>query len=156
MTPSGAPKWRPESAIALVALVLLVVITLLNVVTRYFTDESLAWTEELSVFLMVILALSGTASATLRDTHLRIEAFYESGSAERQLKLRRLVAFITAVFYLFLAAVFARFTWDEFRFDETSMGLGLPRWWYSVWVAPLCLLIAGRALQVMRLARTPS
>ncbi len=39
-----------EEGLAVACMVLLVVITLLNVVTRYFTDQSFAWTEELSVF----------------------------------------------------------------------------------------------------------
>ena len=39
-----------EEALAVAAMAVLVAITLLNVMTRYFTDESYAWTEELSVF----------------------------------------------------------------------------------------------------------
>ena len=47
-----------EEALAVAAMAVLVAITLLNVMTRYFTDESYAWTEELSVFLMVVMALA--------------------------------------------------------------------------------------------------
>src|SRR4051812_8574521 len=54
------PPW--EERIAVAALALLLVITLANVFTRYFTDDSFAWTEELSVFLMVVLALAGAAA----------------------------------------------------------------------------------------------
>ena len=34
---------------------------------------------------------------------------------------------------------------DEVRWGETSMGLGVPRWWFTAAVPPLCLAIALRA-----------
>jgi TRAP-type transport system small permease protein len=139
-----------ERNVAAGAMLLLVIITLANVLTRYFTDESLAWTEELSIFLMVILTLAGTASAALKDAHLRIEAIYEAGSEQRQQRLRRAVAWITALFFVFLAAIFSRFVYDEIHFAETSMGLDVPRWWYSIWIPLLCLLIAWRALASLK------
>ena len=36
---------------------------------------------------------------------------------------------------------------DEIRWGETSMGLGVPRWWFTVAIPPLCLAIAARAAQ---------
>jgi TRAP-type C4-dicarboxylate transport system permease small subunit len=38
-----------------------------------------------------------------------------------------------------------RMVWDEFRFGETSPGIGLPKWWYSVWLPVLSVAIALRA-----------
>jgi hypothetical protein len=35
--------------------------------------------------------------------------------------------------------------WDEYRFEETTPGIGLPKWWYSIWLPVLSLAIAGRA-----------
>lgn len=140
---SGPPLF--EERIAVAALALLVVLTLANVVVRYFTDESFAWTEELSVFLLVVLALAGAGAAAARDRHIRIEFFYEGGSPRRRRALALLSAASSALFFLLMAALFARYTWDEYRYGETSMGIGVPRWWYSVWLAPLCLLIAWRA-----------
>jgi TRAP-type C4-dicarboxylate transport system permease small subunit len=34
---------------------------------------------------------------------------------------------------------------DEIRWGETSMGLGVPRWWYSIATPVLCAAIALRA-----------
>ena len=58
-------------------------ITMVNVVVRYLTDESFAWTEEFSVFLLVLTTMAGTAAAAMRDNHIRIEFFFSSGSASR-------------------------------------------------------------------------
>ncbi len=57
----------------------LCVITMANVMVRYLSDQSIAWTEEFSVFLLVLTTMAGTAAAALRDTHIRIEFFLDSG-----------------------------------------------------------------------------
>ena len=55
-----------------------------------------------------------------------------------------------SLFFLFLAALTADMVWDDFRYQETSSGLGLPRWWYTAWVPALSLAIALRAALVLR------
>jgi TRAP-type C4-dicarboxylate transport system permease small subunit len=124
---------------------LLVAITLLNVVTRYLTDQSYAWTEEISVFLMVVMTLAGASAAAGRDRHIRIEFFYESGSAARRRWLAVVAACIAGLLFLGLAVLFARMVGDEIRYQETSMGLGVPRWWFTVLSPLLCLAIAARS-----------
>ncbi len=63
---------------------LLACITFANVLVRYFTDSSFAWTEEFSVFLMILLAMVAGSAAVARDRHIRIEYFSESGSMARR------------------------------------------------------------------------
>ena len=44
--------------------------------------------------------------------------------------------------------------WDDYRFEETSPGIGVPQWWYSVWMPVMCALTTARAVQVfVRLRR---
>jgi TRAP-type C4-dicarboxylate transport system permease small subunit len=142
-------RWLPvalEEGMAVASMVLLVAITLLNVLTRYFTDESYAWTEEISIFLMIVMTLAGAASAASRDQHIRIEFFYESGSAARQSRLKIIASCMTALLFLILTVLFSRTLFDEVKYAETSMGLGVPRWWYTAVVPVLCALITLRAL----------
>lgn len=154
------PPRRPwEEAIAAGSMALLLVITLLNVALRYLTDESIAWTEEISVFLMVLLALAGAAAVGREDRHIRIEFFLRRRGADGQEHERRGLrlfgAACTCVAFALLALLFTRWVADQVRYEETSMGLGVPLWWYGVWVPPLCLAVAGRAGVVWwRLLRT--
>jgi hypothetical protein len=39
--------------------------------------------------------------------------------------------------------------WDEYRFEVTSPGLGLPTWIYTIWLPLLSLAIFGRAVGVL-------
>lgn len=137
---------RIEDWIGVIVMLLLVGITFANVVVRYFTDESFAWTEEFSVFLMIVLALVAGSAAVARDRNIRIEFFFERGSAVRQKRLAILSALAVAVMFLALAVLGARVTWDEYTFGETSPGIGVPSWWYSIWLPVLSGAIALRAL----------
>ena len=124
----------------------LALITFANVLTRYFTNQSFAWTEEFSVFLMIVLALVGSSAAVARDRHIRIEYFSESGSMARRKKLSRLGAVLVALLFVLIGALSARLVWDDYRFGETSPGIGVPQWWYSIWLPIISLGIALRAV----------
>lgn len=144
----AAPRRPPvlvEEAIAVVCMAVLVALTLANVVVRYLTDISFAATEEVSISLMVVMTVAGACAAAARDRHVRIEYFYETGSVARRRRLALLSAAVTCVFFVMLGVLSARVVWDEYRYEETTMALGLPRWWFTGWVPVLCGVLALRA-----------
>jgi TRAP-type C4-dicarboxylate transport system permease small subunit len=134
-----------EEGLAVACMAVLLLITILNVLTRYFTDQSFAWTEEISIFLMVVMTLAGASAATARDRHIRIEYFYEGGTLQRRRRLQVLAACLTALLFALLALLFGRVVLDEIHYEETSMGLGLPRWWFTLLSPLLCLAIVLRS-----------
>ncbi len=146
---AGARLLRLEDWLTVTAMALLALITFANVIVRYFTDSSFAWTEELSIFLMIVLSLVGGASAVARDQHIRIEFFCAAGSAARRRRLAQLGALLVALLFALIAALSVRVVWDDWRFEETSPGIGVPQWWYSIWLPLLSLLIAGRAVGLL-------
>ena len=58
-------------------------------------------------------------------------------------------AVILLIAALVLAVFGAYLAWDEYRFEVTSPGLGLPTWIYTVWLPILSLAICGRAAGAM-------
>jgi TRAP-type transport system small permease protein len=145
MKSAPAAPLHPEQWIGALTMALLVLITGANVVVRYLTDRSFAWTEEISVFLLIVLTLAGSAWAATRDGHIRIEYLYMRGSEKQRSVLRWLSRLATAGIFFLLAVLAARACWSEFSFGETTAGLGLPRWWYTAWIPPLTLWVAVRA-----------
>ena len=99
---------------------------------------------------MIVLAMVGGASAVARDTHIRIEFFAEGGSAQRRRRLAQLGAALVALLFAFIAVISVRVVWDDFRYEETSPGIGVPTWWYSIWLPILSALIAARAIGLFR------
>ena len=75
----------------------LALITFANVLARYFSNESAAWTEEIAVFLMIALTLVAASAAVARDRHIRIEYFSDSGSMARRTGLSRFGAVMVAM-----------------------------------------------------------
>ena len=124
----------------------LALITFANVIARYFTNQSFAWTEEFSVFLMIVLALVGSSAAVARDRHIRIEYFSDSGSMARRRALSRFGAVLVALLFTLVGVLSIRLVWDDYRFGETSPGIGIPQWWYSIWLPIISFGIALRAV----------
>jgi TRAP-type C4-dicarboxylate transport system permease small subunit len=137
-----------EEGLAVACMALLLLITLGNVLTRYFTDQSFAWSEEISVFLMVVMTLAGASAAAARDRHIRIEFFYDGGSQRRRQRFKVFAACTTTLLFALLTVLFGRVVGDEIRYGETSMGMGMPRWWFTVFSPLLCATIALRCAGV--------
>ncbi len=146
--PDEPRSLRLEDWLTVIVMALLALITFANVIVRYFTDTSFAWTEEISVFLMIVLALVAGSAAVARDVHIRIEWFAEGGSARRRQALARFGALMVALLFGVIAVLSVRVVWDDFRFEETSPGIGVPQWWYSVWLPVFSALIAWRAIDL--------
>lgn len=145
-----------EDWLTVIVMGLLALITFANVIARYFTDQSFAWTEEFSVFLMIVLALVAGSASVARNRQIRIEYFADSGSEKRQRALARFGALMVFVLFALIAVLSVRVVWDDFRFGETSPGIGIPQWWYTIWLPVCSTAIAGRALGLfIRRGRQP-
>ena len=135
-----------EDWLTVIVMGALALITFGNVIARYFTSQSFAWTEELSVFLMIVLALVGSSAAVARDRHIRIEYFSDAGAPARRRALARFGAAMVALLFALIGVLSIRLVWDDYRFEETSPGIGVPQWWYSIWLPIFSLGIALRAV----------
>ncbi|MDP1648824.1 MAG: TRAP transporter small permease [Rubrivivax sp.] len=140
-------RLRWEDWLGAAVLALLALITFANVLARYFTNQSFAWTEEISISLMVVLTLVAAGAAVARDRHIRIEVFFGKGSPVQRRALALLSAAATLLAFTLLAALGGRLAWDDFRYEVTSPGIGVPQWWYTVALPVFALAIAARALQ---------
>ena len=155
--PAGAPgPWRlaPEEWACAATMALLCLITLANVLVRYLTNISFAFTEEISVWLMVVMTLFGSAAAFTRGQHIAITWFVERLPAAARAGVRRWGVVASVLMFALLAALGARMAWDDFRFDVTTPAMGLPQWLYTVWLPVLSLLVLWRLLQVFFRVRT--
>jgi TRAP-type C4-dicarboxylate transport system permease small subunit len=152
--PGGPPptlppraRFRAERFLGAASMALLVAITLANVLTRYFTDISLAFTEEVSVFLLIFLTFVGAAKAFLDGNQIAMEFFVARlGWAWR----RRFLLFALAMSALMIALVGwygTRMAWDDYDMEVTSPGLGWPQWIYTAWMPLLCIPMLARIAQ---------
>ncbi|PLC50124.1 TRAP transporter permease DctQ [Pollutimonas subterranea] len=128
----------------------LALITFGNVIGRYLTDTSFAWTEEISVFLLIVLTMTAGASAFVRNQHIRIELIADGGSAQRRRRLALISAVVVLLFFILLAVLSARMAYDDYSYGDTSPAIGVPAWWYSIWMPILASAIALRMAGMLR------
>ncbi len=146
-----------ERMLGAAIMAVLCLITFANVVVRYFTNISFAFTEELSVALMVIGALVGTAAAFAGDRHIRLTFLIERLPVAKQRLVELFVLLCCLGLFVMLTWLATRYVWDEYRFEVMSPGLGIPQWRYTVAMpvlsALICLRILGRLIRVGRTVR---
>jgi TRAP-type C4-dicarboxylate transport system permease small subunit len=143
-----------EEFCAALAMALICCITFANVLVRYLTDVSFAFTEEFSVFLMVVLTLFGASAAFARDRHIRMTFLADRLPRLVARKLEYVVMALSAIMF----AVMAWYGWflflDDWQYDTTSPGIGIPQWIYTIWLpllsAVIFLRIVGRLVRLVR------
>ena len=143
-----------EKVLVAAAMAAMALNTFANVATRYLTDVSLAFTEEYSVALMVVVALLGTSLATAAGRHVRIGTLVDglAPPARRGAEVAALA--LTVLCFGILAAWGAMLAWDEYEYEVMSSGLGHPQWWYTAALPALSVAVVLRALgRIVRLLR---
>jgi TRAP-type C4-dicarboxylate transport system permease small subunit len=155
------PEDRPrigtavEEGVAAIAMALVCVITFANVLVRYFTAASFAFTEEFSVFLLVVMTLAGASAAFARNRHIRMEYFVGKLPAGTHRAVEFLVTLCGAALFAGLAFYGTYLLLDDYQYGTTSPGIGVPQWIYTVWLpllsALITLRIVGRLARLVRL-----
>jgi TRAP-type C4-dicarboxylate transport system permease small subunit len=138
-----------EEALAAGAMALLCIITMANVVVRYFTNISFAFTEEISVWLMVVMTLVGAAGAFVKGHHISINFFVDRLRPAARYTVRLLGLLASTTMFATLAVFGTRMAYEDFRYEVTSPALGVPQWLYTVWLPVLSLLIVVRLIQLV-------
>ncbi len=126
----------------------LCLLTMANVLVRYFTDISFAFTEEISVALLVVMTLVGASHAFASNHHIAITFFVDRKPALLGLA-RRFAAACSLLMFGLLAWYGVAMAWDDYNFEVTSPSLGVPQWWYTIWLPLLSIVIVLRLLAVL-------
>jgi TRAP-type C4-dicarboxylate transport system permease small subunit len=143
-----------EKVVAAAAMAALCLITLGNVVARYLTNYSFAFTEEYSIALMVVVTMLGAGIATAADRQIRITWFADLLPPRARLAAESAATVAVIGMFLLLVVLGGRLVWDEYRFEVTSPGLGEPQWIYTLALPLLSLVVISRAVgHLIRVAR---
>jgi TRAP-type C4-dicarboxylate transport system permease small subunit len=137
-----------ERFLMAVSMGMLCLLTMANVLVRYFTDISFAFTEEISVALMVVMTLIGASHAFATNHHIAITFFVERMPAFKKVA-QRFAAVCSLLMFGLLAWYGVAMAWDDYAFEVTSPSLGVPQWWYTVWLPVLSIVIVLRLLALL-------
>ena len=136
-----------EEAACAGLLLLMALLAFVNILVRYLTDYSFAFSEELEVSALVYLTLFGAAAAFRRGLHLGLSFFLNRfGPRGRRAFLLLSVGLTLAVFAVLTYYALLQIR-DEMELRTLSEALEVPQWLYTLAIPLGAVLIAVRLLQ---------
>lgn len=133
-----------ERTLGALAMGLICLISFANVIVRYVTDFSFAFTEEYSTFLLVFLTFVGAALASASNNHIRITVLVNLLPAKGRIVCEMLSVVATTLMFSMVIYYGGQLAYDEFIWGETSPGLGHPRWIYTIWAPMISVVVVLR------------
>lgn len=153
-TPKPRVPLTIEETLVAATMALVALITFANVVMRYLTNVSFAFTEEYSIALMVVLTFLGASAAVVKDRHIRITFVTDKLSPTNRRRAEIFAMLCMVAMYGLLVIYGAWSTWDDYRFEVTSPALGLPQWIYTLCLPVLSVAVLARAVgRIIRIHR---
>lgn len=136
------------NAPAFVLFVALAAIVLLQFVSRYVLNNSVAWTEEIARYLLIGVAYAGSVIALQKREHIFLEVIYRRVPAASVKLLAMMVDVVTVAFHAALALLAAGLTLAA---DRRMTSVDLPKSIVYGFVA--ITLFAATVVAVQRLIR---
>ena len=126
-------------------LLMIVISTLLQVLSRYLIGSPIGWTEELARFLMIWLVFFGASAGIKRQEHIKVEFFLQKMPE----KLRKVVIAgsmaITAIFLIILIYQGALLTIQMSSVPAVTMPITIAYIYLAIPIG--CLFILLRLIQ---------
>lgn len=136
-----------EDVLGSILLAVMAAIAFINVIVRYCTSYSFAWSEELTVNFFVWVVLLGTARAFRQGSHLGMNIVYDALPRPARRVCYLLSCVLCVVFFGALFWTGTLEVLDEYDLESISESLGVPVWWYTMATPLFSLLVIARMLQ---------
>ncbi|MDR1731735.1 MAG: TRAP transporter small permease [Synergistaceae bacterium] len=135
---------RFEEVLGAILLFIMVTIAFLNVITRYFSNYSFAFTEEVALNLFVWITLLGISICYKHRTHLAMTFIYDRCPRKVQKGLFFLSNLFSAAFFALLTYRGVLQVWDEYELSSVTEALQTPTWLYTLALPVFSVLIIFR------------
>lgn len=126
-----------ENWTVIVSFVVIVVVTFVNIVSRYVTKSSIAFTEEITINLLVVLTMSGAVVAIRERAHLGFTFFLDKSRGPSKTALTWLVALLVILFLLVLIVYGGEMLINQAGRGRSTPSLQIPQWLFTLAI-PLC------------------
>lgn len=136
-----------EELLGSILLAIMALIAFINVIVRYLTSFSFAWTEEVTINFFVWVVLLGTARAFRTGGHLGMSIIYDTLPRSARYFCILLSVFAGLIFFVALIATGIQELIDEISLNVTTESMGIPVWLYTIATPLFSLLVIIRMLQ---------
>jgi TRAP-type C4-dicarboxylate transport system permease small subunit len=125
----------------------LVACVFLQFFTRYALNNSLAWTEEIAINVLVVVVFMGAAMCVRTSRHIHVDVLYHYLPPAVGKYLSRAVDIIRVGFFAYASWLMWRYV--SIVADERMATVNLPRHWFFYLVFAAFVLMLLRSLQVL-------
>ena len=125
----------------------LVACVFLQFFTRYALNNSLAWTEEIAINVLVVVVFMGAAMCVRTSRHIHVDVLYHYLPPAAGKYLSRAVDIIRVGFFAYASWLMWRYV--SIVADERMTTVKLPRHWFFYLVFVAFVLMLLRSLQVL-------
>lgn len=146
------PSKRLHELAAFVLLPLITLVVSIDVFARYFINAPLSWSQDVCTLTLLCVFVAAIPIATERETHIRIETFYEKFGARGRAFIDAFGCVCGAVFAGFIAYWQFRELPGTYRRGESALMIAIPHWPIALFVGVCMTLVAWVLLAQMLMA----
>lgn len=141
------PKKTIEYCLSVVLFVILIIVCFLQVLFRFVIKLPLAWTEEMSRYIFILLVYVGASAAALERKHVRVELIDSVLPPKAAKGLSAVVQVLCAAISLVITFNIKDLILNSARTQQQSAALRLPMAAMYAMVGAMFAVIAFRFLQ---------
>lgn len=127
----------------------MLIITFVNVLSRYLLHMSLSFTEELVAVLFVLLSTVGGALAAKDESHYTLDLLTGILPSKKRKKVLAFDALLSIIACTILVVTGIQMVIQQYKIGGLSYSLKIPEWIYGCFVPVGCSLMLFRFVQVI-------
>ena len=123
-----------EKVVSCVCVSVMAVLVFANVIARYVFNHSLAFSDEMSTYLFVLMSFMGTAIAARRRAHLGLSIVTDRVSPQARKVINIVMYLIAALFCLLILIFGVQMVLSQYRLGQETAAMQWPEWIYGSFV----------------------
>lgn len=125
---------KTEKFVSCICVSVMAVLVFANVIARYVFNHSLAFSDEMSTYLFVLMSFMGTAIAARRNAHLGLSILTDRVSPQARTILSVITYGIAAIFCLLVVIFGIQMVISQYRLGQETAAMQWPEWIYGSFV----------------------
>lgn len=123
-----------EKFVSCVCVSVMAVLVFANVIARYIFNHSLAFSDEMSTYLFVLMSFMGTAIAARRNAHLGLSILTDHMNPRMRTVVNIITYGIAALFCLLIIIFGIQMVISQYRLGQETAAMQWPEWIYGSFV----------------------
>ncbi|KAB2331055.1 TRAP transporter small permease [Bacillus mesophilum] len=140
---------KVENGVLILSASIMCLIAFLNVISRYFFGNSLAFTEEITINLFVLLTFVGAAVGVREKAHLGFTLIFDKVNESLKKALVLFSGLIVIIVFALCAYYGAMMVQFQMMTNQMTPALGWSQWVFTIGFPAGCVLCVIRAIESM-------